>query len=176
MGPIDRGLMALYALIVSVFVVLTLLELFGYLPPLGGVYAVPAEDRDAVAAGLGVLLLIGLRLLWVSFRRTRKERQAVVEDNALGQVRIALTAIESLINKVVSQTPGVKEVQSRVVGDPNGVAIKIKATVTPEINIPETSKEIQQLVQERVKDVTGITAASVKILIDNITTVKPRVE
>lgn len=176
MGPFDRGLTALYSLIVSAFAVAALLEFFGYLPPLDGPRAVPAEYRDAVAAGLGVLLLIGLRLLWVSVRRTRKERQAVVEDNALGQVRVALTAIENLINKVVSQVPGVREVHSRVVGDPNGVAIRIKATVTPEINIPETAKEIQQQVQDRVKDVTGITAASVRILIDNITTVKPRVE
>lgn len=176
MGPFDRGLTALYSLVVSAFVVAALLELFGYLPPLDGPHALPEEYRDATAAGLGVLLLVGLRLLWASVRRGRRERHAVVEDNALGQVRVALTAIENLINKVVSQVPGVREVHSRVVGDPNGVAIRIRATVTPEINIPETSKEIQQQVQDRVKAVTGITAASVRILIDNITTVKPRVE
>ncbi|MDI6709675.1 MAG: alkaline shock response membrane anchor protein AmaP [Thermoanaerobacterales bacterium] len=176
MGPFDRGLTALYSLVVSAFAVAALLELFGYLPPMDGLHALPAKSRDAVAAGLGVLLLVGLRLLWAGVRRSHRERQAVVEDNSLGQVRVALTAIENLINKVVSQVPGVRDVHSRVVGDPNGIAIRIKATVTPEINIPEISKEIQQQVQDRVKDVTGINTASVRILINNIATVKPRVE
>lgn len=176
MGPLDRGLTAVYSLVASVLAVIGLLELTGYLPPLDGLHVVSPEYRDAAAAGLGVFILVGLRLLWVSLRTNRKVRQAVVDDNALGQVRVALTAIEALINKEVSQVHGVREVHSQVIGDPNGIAIKVKATVTPEISIPETSKEIQQQVKDRVRDVTGITAASVKILVDNIATTKPRVE
>ncbi|RJX18696.1 MAG: alkaline shock response membrane anchor protein AmaP [Desulforudis sp.] len=171
MGPFDRMLLAIYTVAISVAAVLGLLVLTGLLAP----DPLAMVTRDVASAVLGVFLLVSLRLLWTTSQK-KPERQAVVDENALGQVKITLTAIESLITKVVSPIPGIREVRPKVVSDRGVIGIEIKAAVTPDINIPDTSKAIQQTVQDSVRDVTGITVERIKILVESIASTKGRVE
>jgi uncharacterized alkaline shock family protein YloU len=172
MGPFDRLLLAIYTITIAVVTVLGLLLLIGLVAPDPLVAII---TRDVAFAVLGVFLLVSLRLLWTTGQK-KPERQAVVEDNALGQVKIALTAIETLITKVVAPIPGIREVRPKVVSDRGIIAIEITATVTPDINIPETSKTIQQTVQDSIRDVTGINVEKIKILVESIASTKGRVE
>ncbi|MFZ5898563.1 MAG: alkaline shock response membrane anchor protein AmaP [Bacillota bacterium] len=178
MGAFDRGLVAVYSLLVSIAAIIAGAVYYGLLPA-NRLDILQPENKAAAAAGLLVLLLIGFRLIWASLsgpKRKKKERHVVVEDGSLGKVRIALSAVESLATKMVSQVPGMREVKAAVDGDAQGVTININATVTPDINIPEVSKDVQRLVQDKVKEVTGITVSNVLINVENISTNKPRVE
>ncbi|MBU4532142.1 MAG: alkaline shock response membrane anchor protein AmaP [Eubacteriales bacterium] len=172
MGPFDRMLLAIYTVTISVAAVLGLLLLTGLIAPDPLVTII---TRDVAIAVLGVFLLVSLRLLWTTGQK-KPERQAVVDDNALGQVKITLTAIESLITKVVAPIPGIREVKPKVVSDRGIIAIEIKAAVTPDINIPDTSKAIQETVQNSIRDVTGINVEKIKILVESIASTKGRVE
>lgn len=177
MGPLDRVILVIYAFTVTVSLVLAAVALAGYSLPLGIAMAdyTAGTQRDILLAIMGVYILMGARLFWAGLVKSRGN-QAVVREGALGQVRIALHAIESLVEKVVSGYSGVREAKARVVGVPQGVGIKIKIAVSPDTNIPVISSEIQEQVKQQVLEVTGVEVHDVLILVDKIAANKPRVE
>lgn len=178
MGPFDRGLLLLYSLATSGFWGAFLLALLGWRPVLDAAAVVFApERRELVFAGLAVLIVVGLRLIYASVKPGRRhDKVALIEENSLGQVQVALGAIESLVTRVVSAFPGIREVRPRVVTVPEGIVIQVRLVTTPGLKIPEVSQEIQRQVKETVREVTGIAVQNVRVLVDNITAVKPRVE
>lgn len=178
MSPFDRGLLVVYTFLITVFSALMLAIVSGWWQqPLFVLWQSPYifEVQMYLSVFVGLLMLIGLRLFWVSLTR-RQSGKAVVHDYMLGQVRISLQAIENLVKKVVYQVHGVKDVKPRVVQTPGGMGLHIRAVVAPDISIPEVSREIQQRVQEYISQTTGITVNDIKIIVENISTTRPRVE
>ncbi|KJS17432.1 MAG: hypothetical protein VR69_04825 [Peptococcaceae bacterium BRH_c4b] len=176
MNPFDRVLMVVYALITTILLVFSVLLLVGWqllASILLDIYSRPFFI-ETIFVLIGLYILVGLRFIWFGIRPAAK--QAVVSDGKLGQVRIALTAIEDLVDKIVSQNSGIKEVKSKVVRVPEGVGINVKASVTPDVQIPQISEIIQQQVRESVLEVTGMPVQDVRILVNSITAHKPRVE
>ncbi|MEW6172130.1 MAG: alkaline shock response membrane anchor protein AmaP [Bacillota bacterium] len=178
MGPFDRGLLLIYSLVFTAFLLVIFLIFARWQPSIDLMGEILAPEQRTVLLGAAVALFVaGLRLMYASLKpRPRSDKLAVVEDNPLGQVRIAVTAVENLVSKVVANFPGVKEVHPKVVPDAEGIVIKVKISTTPSLNIPEVSKDIQQQVKDKVLEVTGISVNSVRVLVENIVTTKPRVE
>jgi uncharacterized alkaline shock family protein YloU len=178
MGPFDRGLLLLYSLCFTVILGLLLLMYAGWTPALQLAENVFTPERQVIFIAAGIVLFVaGLRLILTSIiPRKRMEKVAVIEDNPLGQVRIALTAVESLVSKVVGNFNGVREVRPKVLTQTDGIAIQVKLVTAPSISIPEVSQEIQQQVKDKVLEVTGITVNNIRVVVENITTAKPRVE
>ena len=178
MSPFDRGLLAVYSLVMTFVCALILAAASGWWQqPLYLLWQTPSnrEDQIYLLIVMGLLFIAGLRLLWVALTRSR-DGKAVVHDYMLGQVRISLITIENLVKKVVYQIHGVKEVTPRVVQTREGIGLYIRAVVAPDISIPEISRQIQHRVQEYLVETTGITVNEIKIMVDNISTTRPRVE
>ena len=178
MSPFDRILLIIYSLVISIGCLLSLAIVSGWWQqPLHFLWQRPNvyEMQIYLAIFIAILLLLGLRLLWVALSR-RQTGKAVVHDYILGQVRISILTIENLVKKVVHQIHGVKEVKPRVVQTSRGMALHIRAIVAPDISIPEVSREIQQRVQEYLSQTTGITVNDIKVIVDNISNTRPRVE
>ncbi|MDD4169036.1 MAG: alkaline shock response membrane anchor protein AmaP [Desulfotomaculaceae bacterium] len=178
MGPFDRTLLAIYAVFLTLIFLLFSSVMLGWTAPLYLLRDLFYPGRSEVFWPLMLILIFaGIRLLWVAVRRPGgKDRHVILAESALGQVNISLQAIESLVVKVVGQVNGIREVKPKIVSDPQGVGIQVRAVVTPDINIPEVSSEIQQRIKERVFEVTGVTVSSVKVFIENIAAHRPRVE
>lgn len=181
MGPFDRALLAVYTLIATAVALGVFLVLSGLL----GRWVIPSDlyvfvqpgVREPALGVLGVLVLAGLRLLWISLRPgAARGGHAVVDENVLGQVRIALTAIEGLVARIVGEVPGVRDVRPQAAADGERLAMRLKVTVTPDVHIPELAREIQQLVQEKVREVTGINITNVRVSVESIATTRLRVE
>lgn len=178
MTPFDRGLLVLYTFLMTIFCASLLLIVSGWWQqPLYLLWESPyhVNWQLYLAIFIGVLLLVGLRLFLVSLTK-REASRAVVHDYMLGQVRISVVAIENLVKKVVYQINGVKEVKPKIIQTSGGMGLWIKVIVAPDISIPEISKEIQQQVQEYIAQTTGMTVNDIKIMVDNISTTRPRVE
>lgn len=176
MGPFDRGLLAVYTLFLTALFALFSAVMLGWPSPIFLLRDLFYPGRPEVFWPLmALLILAGGRLFWISLRKSRG-RHVVLADGALGQIRVSLQAVESLVEKVVSQISGVREVKPRIILVPQGVGILIRASVTPDVNVPEVSVEIQNQVKERVFEVTGITVNTIKVSIENISAQKPRVE
>lgn len=177
MRPFDRVLLFIYSFCLTVILVITAFWEAGWI---NTPYLFLREndlllDSGVVFIFLGLFILIGIRLFWVSVKPERK-KQIIIQEGALGKVRLAIPAIESLVEKTVAQNSGVREIKAQVATVPQGIGIKIRATVTPDIQIPEISRVIQEKVKEKVLEITGITVQEVSILINSIAARKLRVE
>ncbi len=178
MNPFDRFILAIYSLFITVLFILFSAVMLGWPAPLFLLRDVFYPGRPEVFWPIMVVvILIGGRLFWVSlYKPQRKTHHVVLAENALGQVNLSLSAVEDLSNKVAGKIHGVREVNSQMVEVSQGVGLKIRASVTPDINVPSASAEIQSTIKEKVFDITGLTVSSVEVHIDSISATKPRVE
>lgn len=177
MGPFDRFLLGVYAFFITVIFVLCAAVMLGWTAPLFLLKAVFYPGQPEVFWSVtAIALLVGLRLLWVSLSSKPRGRHVVLTESALGQVNVSLQAIESLVGKIVSQFNGVREVKPNIIPVQQGIGIKIRVAVTPDVNLPQLSEEIQNRVKSRVLEVTGITVNTIKIMVENISVHKARVE
>ena len=176
MGAFDRALLGIYAFFITVLFSLFSAVMLGWPAPLFLLRNIFYPGRPEVFWPLMVLfILAGGRLFWISLHKPRG-RHVVLAESALGQIRVSLQAVENLVEKVVSQINGVREVKPRMISVPQGVGIQVRASVTPDVNVPEVSVEIQNRVKERVFEVTGLSVHTVKVSVENISAQKPRVE
>lgn len=176
MQPFDRGLLSLYTFVLTILFILAIPFLGGWVEreAFAPLYNLRMEQPESIFIVLGLFILVGARLFWVGVRPARKH--LIIHEGALGQVRITLTAIEDLVEKVVSQNSGIREAKARVLALPQGVGISVQAMVTPDVQIPELSKIIQGQVNEKILEVTGITVQQVHVFVNSISARKPRVE
>jgi uncharacterized alkaline shock family protein YloU len=176
MSAFDRTLLAVYTVFITVITLLIGSVLAGWTVPL-------LLFQDAFLPGrpeifwpvLILVVLAGVRLFWV-ITAGPKGREVVVAESALGQTRISLQAFENLVTKVVSQIGGVREVKAKIFSAPQGIGVQVRVAVTPDINIPVVSGDIQGRVKEQVLNVTGISVSSIKVMVENISARRPRVE
>lgn len=172
MGPFDRALLAVYSLFLTALFILFSAVMAGWTAPVFFLRELFYPGRPEVFWPLmAVLILAGARLFWASLGK-KQEKYVALEDNNLGNVRIAIAAIQSLVEKVVSRITGVSELKSRITQAPQGVNIHLNVIVTSDVGFPQLSGEIQRLVTEQVTETTGITVNSVRVLVENVA-VKP---
>lgn len=171
MKTVNRGLLALFSFL-SIFVyAAVILLLIGWKLPVDYLNSVLAQsDQTLILIAIAVLmLLMSIVLLLMSFRRGNVSNQAaVVEDNSMGAVSVTVAAVENLVNRIVLQMAGVRDVKQRISIEENGVAIKLHATVSPDVIIPETAQQMQKLVSEGVAKVTGLNVNKVAVSIEDI--------
>ncbi|HHU85613.1 MAG: alkaline shock response membrane anchor protein AmaP [Pelotomaculaceae bacterium] len=176
MSPLDRALLAVYSFLFTVLIALFSAVMLGWTAPLYFFRDLFAPVRPELFwPFIAIVILTGLRLFWISLSRPRG-KHVVLAETSLGQVKVSFQAIESLVEKVVSQFNGIRDVKPRIIAVPQGVGIQVRASVTPDVNVPEVSREIQNRIKERILEVTGITVNTVKISVENISLNKPRVE
>jgi len=171
MGWFDRTLLGLFSLcIMALSLFVAFMAAVAGTGPLDWFSIALVHPNMRVAVGLVALvfLLVSMKFFINSITGRRELRQAVIHENALGQVRVTVPALENLVHKVSSQVRGVREVKPRVDCRPEGVVIFVQATVTPDISIPQVSDEIQNRVRDYVTEVAGVNVASVRILVENI--------
>ncbi len=179
MGLFDRIVLALYSMAVSVVAGVLFLVSVGWTRPLtafAGLFGV-SSGRLTVAVVALVFVGVSARMLLLMLRRAPARVGAIVHDSPLGEVRVSLSAIENLVGRTARQVQGVREVKSRVSAGSTGVAVSIRAWVSPDISIPAATDEIQNRVKDYIANVVGVGVEEVRVLIENITSErKSRVE
>ncbi|SFF93523.1 Uncharacterized conserved protein YloU, alkaline shock protein (Asp23) family [Desulfotomaculum arcticum] len=178
MGPFDRGILAIYSLTLTLLFLAAAAFMAGWQDPwlrLWREISLPG-NRDILWALLAIYVIMGGRLIWKSIRGEHKKKQAIVHEHSLGEVRVSLPAIESLAEKEAYNVEGVREARARVGAAPEGINIKLKVTVTPDIGIPQLSEGLQQQVRDRINNVVGITVHEVRVAVESFSNRKTRVE
>ncbi len=176
MNPFDRGLMVVYALAGILVAAALGAVLAGWAWPesiFRTAAGMPGFYETAYAL-LAVYLLAGIRLAWYGLHPEKKH--AVLQEGYLGKVRIALAAIESLVEKVAMDQRGIKEARAGVEGTTQGIGIRVRVVVAPDVSIPQVSEALQNGIRDKVLEVTGIEVHDIRISVDNIAAQKLRVE
>jgi hypothetical protein len=102
-----------------------------------------------------LLILISLMVLQITMGKIQREK-TIAFENPDGQVTISLTAIEDFIKRAVRQLPEVKELRPSVKASKKGITIVNRVVLFSDINIPETTEKIQNIVKMRVQDMLGV--------------------
>ena len=102
-----------------------------------------------------VIIFINAMVIQITMGKIKRER-TIAFENPDGQVTISLTAIEDFIKRALKQLPEVKELRPSVKAGKKGITIINKVTLFSDINIPETTERIQNIVKSRVQDMLGV--------------------
>jgi uncharacterized alkaline shock family protein YloU len=171
MGIFDRVTLALFTLVMAVISFLfVVMAAAGWQDPLQWVqdHLYSLNGRWVIGILAGLSLVVSLRFLYFGFRRD-KPNQTLIRETDLGEVRISLAAVETLVTKVARGLKGVRDIKATVFGTEGGVGVRIRGVVSPEVNVPDTARLIQQAVTDYTKNVVGVDVTEVKVLVQNIT-------
>ncbi len=116
-----------------------------------------ATSNIRLILGITGILLIFISIMVTQFTMGKIKREKTIAfENPDGQVTISLTAIEDFIKRALKQLPEVKELRPYVRAGKKGISIITRVTLFSDINIPETTEKIQNIVKTRVQDMLGV--------------------
>ncbi len=156
--------------VLSVFVLLftfhvfTMEEVTFYLQD---IYTQP-QMAQVVRVVSGILILLSFLFARV-LSGGRQREKTIAFDNPSGRVSISLNAVEDLVRRLMQKIPEVKEVRPSIVATKRGLQIDVRLILRADVNIPEMTSRLQELVKNKIQDVIGIEEnVSVRIHIGKI--------
>lgn len=176
MRLLDRILLTLYTLMI-IILSFTLLSLSLNFIPLKQALNVLAEieyNWQFVVISFAIsliFLLISFRFLFSGIK-SDKVQGALVKNTDLGMIRVSINTLDNLSQKAVRKFNEVKDVKSSILAELDGIEIRLKISVMPEIKIPDLTQAIQASVKEYVESMSGILVKEVEIYIDDFSTLQ----
>lgn len=179
MGIFDRIILTIYTFLLT-FLSMGVIFLSLRLIPLEVVGTSIALIYGQWEAGLvgAVFLLVSVRLLLAGLR-SRRGKDTIVHHNELGDVHISLDAVENLVAKAARHVRGVRGIKVSACHYGPGLKINVKAIISPESHVPTVTAEIQDRVNNYIKNTVGVELAEMRIFVENISSefkAKQRVE
>lgn len=168
MGIIDRIILSIYTFLLAILSLGVILMAFGLISLdllWTGIYHIYGQWEAGLIGA--VFLLVSIRLL-LAGARSHRPKDTIVQHTDMGDVHIALDAVENLVEKATRHIRGVRGVKVRVTPEGNALKVYLKAVISPESSVPDVSAEIQKRVYEHIKNTVGVELADVKILVENI--------
>jgi uncharacterized alkaline shock family protein YloU len=91
----------------------------------------------------------------------------VEHKTEVGYIHISLSTIESIAMKAARRVKGVRDLTARIrhQAQQSSVTIGLKITVDGETPIQPLSEQLQQLVKEQVKAITGVQVSQVSVYV-----------
>jgi len=116
-----------------------------------------SSTNTRLAIGVTGLLLIFISILVAQLVMGKIQREKTIAfENPDGQVTISLTAVEDFIKRAVKHLQEVKEMRPSVRAGKKGIVVVNRVTLFSDVNIPEVTEKIQNIVKTRVQDMLGI--------------------
>lgn len=167
MKTVARIILIFFGLLFIGGALLLLAIYFNLIPGLA--IALPAWAAENVLLAIGsVLLLIALIFLSFGLRSSKKIGNAVLKGSEYGEVLISITALENMVLRVVQQTQGIKDVSRQVSFTPDGLVVRVRIRVMPDVALPGLINDLQSKTKEYLEEITGIVVHEVKVMVENI--------
>lgn len=113
---------------------------------------------------LGIFLfLLCLKALLSGLLFKSDKKNYVITHMNFGDLKISDEAIEGLTQSVISRIVGIRSSKIIVSFRENFVTINIRGQVSPDVNIPSVTSEIQNAVKDTVEAHTGITVNQINV-------------
>ena len=120
------------------------------------------------AVGL-VMLLAALRVLYASCAHKSAPAPTTVllktTDN--GTIRIAVSAVDSMVQRAARSAPSVRDLTSRIlVLDNDALAIQLRVTFAPDAMLTEATTQVQNDVKDYVQTHAGVPVLEVQVFVE----------
>lgn len=111
----------------------------------------------------GLLTLIGFYLAgrWLGY--SREDNDLISVESELGRIRISEQVIKAYVEKAAISVDGIKDVNTKVINQEDGLHIFIEATTKADVKTSDMAKVVQKRVAEFVEDTVGTKVAKVEI-------------
>ena len=123
-----------------------------------------------VAVGL-VLLLIALRVIYACCAKKTVPAPTTVllKTTDCGSIRIAISAVDSMVQRAARNAPSVRDVVSRVITTANEeLAIQLRITYAPDTELSAATAKVQEDVKAYVQKHTGVPVQEVQVFVDAV--------
>lgn len=170
MEPVDRVLGAVGGLALAVAAAaLGIGALHPGLHPwhLSGLVLGVRHDHWEVAVVAAVFVVVGLRGLAAALGGEGTGTLLVIHEEE-GEVRVAPSAVEALCQRVARAQAGVREVRVKVAPTQEGLEVRVRMGVSPDVAVPQLSQDLREAIQDQVRTVVGISVQRVRIQVDAI--------
>lgn len=134
--------------------VLNILNLENIVGNLRGVY----HDHELrLFFGILALIILFMNFLFYKMFSVNTHREKIIAfDNPSGRVSVSLVALEDMIKRKLFKLPEINEVKPTIVATKKGLFVKLRIVFASEINIPEATSKVQEIVKRKVHDTIGI--------------------
>lgn len=129
-------------------------------------------QNKLILAGSGlILLIISLKLLFAGRGKRGKEPQrpesTLIKQSDIGGTFIALSAIDSMVQKFCAAQDRVRDCHTTVRSVENGVNIGVRLSVLANTDIVSLTEQLQTQLKEHVETMMGVHVQEVGILVEN---------
>jgi uncharacterized alkaline shock family protein YloU len=102
-----------------------------------------------------LLILINISIAQLSIGNLQKHK-TIAFENPHGQVTLSLSAIEDYIKKITGRLPEIRDVRTNITAGKTGIDITARLALYSDINIPEATDKIQNMIRARLQEMLGI--------------------
>ena len=127
-----------------------------------------AAYRWYYLAGAILLILLNIRVIATLFYSDNGERLGVIKYTNDGEINISNDTIKALVLKTASEVRGLREIRVMIKPGKDNINIMIRALIMPDLNIPQTVKEVQEKVKSYLEAIAEIPVGEVKVVVENL--------
>ena len=126
----------------------------------------PLPVRIACIAGGAVLILFGAYLLALPHKLNSHKHDFIVQQTENGELRIAVKAVENLVQKCIDMHEEINLVAMRVRNGREGVTIDLKISLANNISIPLAVASLQKQIKQYLVASSGIDVREVRVTVE----------
>jgi len=104
-----------------------------------------------------ILLILELNII------NREPAQFVVQEDSLGKVTVARSSVRKLVGYESATVPGVIETRQTVNKGRDGLRVRVRALLLPEVDAPAVGHTLQEKVQQSIQGHIGLPVAEVQV-------------
>lgn len=117
------------------------------------------------AAGV-LLAVLGACLFAFPGKYIRRKRDFVIQQTEIGELRIAVTAIENLVQKCIDVHPEIHVVSMHVRNGREGVVIDLRIALANNISIPLAVASLQKQIKQYLSASSGIDVKEIQVSVE----------
>jgi hypothetical protein len=176
MNVFNRIIIILLSLAAIAFSIIVFLLVGGVVHPAqvspGGVlidlwrFFAQLNQADATIAVVVCALVVIVALILLTLELNiigREPAQLVIRNDGLGQVTVARSSVRKLVEYEAKTVPGVIETQQAVKKGRDGLHVRVRALLLPEVDAPEVGHILQEKVQKSIQGHIGLPVTEVQV-------------
>jgi len=129
-------------------------------------FSPPIRFGSGIALAI-LSFVLCLLLLILEFRPSKPGVVRVTKADK-GEILLELDSIARRIQQAVAQVPNVVEVKPSVKRSGAGIAIEANIVTTPEVNVPEKSREIMEIVKNLIEEEIGVKLTRIQLKLKHL--------
>jgi uncharacterized alkaline shock family protein YloU len=144
-------------LFLSCFLLMFIGNLINYENVTDVFYAIYVDNTLKMVTGIVALILLLMNFIFYRlFSINVRGEKIIAFDNPSGRVSVSLVALEDLVKRRVAKLPEIKEVKASITASKKGLNIKSRLAFRSEVNIPEITSRVQEIIKKKIQDTIGI--------------------